>query len=466
MDTFERFVGAARAAGCPADQVRLFVQAGYVPQPKQLQFHALARLADRSSGPTQIGYGGARGGGKSHCTLAQVGLDDCQRYAGLKVLLLRKVGKAVRESFEDLRARTLMGVPHTWRKQDATLTFQNGSRIVLGHFQNESDIDNYLGLEYDLIAVEEATTLSSAKWKMIKTCLRTSKKGWRPRMYSTTNPGGVGHAWYKAQFIAPYKAGVERDTRFMPATVDDNRFVNPEYRTTLDGLTGWQKRAWRFGDWDIAAGQFFTTWREDLHVAEIGQEPKDFRRHWASLDYGFTHYTVAYLFGEDFEGRVWILDEHAARRAVVARQAEAIKALLERHGLGTQHLDAFVAGRDVFSTQRDGGTVAQEYALHGIVLEPANDDRIQGAAEMLNRLGDADAHVAASLSVSRRCGRLIECMPTLEHDPHRAEDVLKIDTDDDGVGGDDPYDAARYGLMVAAGFRPVLGANPLAGYRG
>ena len=52
-----------------------------------------------------IGYGGARGGGKSHWLLAQMGADDCQRVPGLKCLLLRKVGKANLEHFEDLRRR-------------------------------------------------------------------------------------------------------------------------------------------------------------------------------------------------------------------------------------------------------------------------------------------------------------------------------------------------------------------------
>src|SRR4051812_22282024 len=35
------------------------------------------------------------------------------------------------------------------------------------------------------------------------TCCRSSKPGWRPRIYSTANPGGVGHAWYRAKFITP-----------------------------------------------------------------------------------------------------------------------------------------------------------------------------------------------------------------------------------------------------------------------
>jgi len=51
-----------------------------------------------------------------------------------------------------------------------------------------------------------------------------------PRMYSTTNPGGIGHAWYRAKFIVPFREGKESDTRFVSARVDDNRFNNPEYR--------------------------------------------------------------------------------------------------------------------------------------------------------------------------------------------------------------------------------------------
>jgi phage terminase large subunit len=36
-----------------------------------------------------------------------------------------------------------------------------------------------------------------------------------------------------------------------------------------------------------------------------------------------------------------------------------------------------------------------------------------------------------------RVRRLLECSPSLQHDPNRPEDVLKVDADEDGVGGDD-----------------------------
>jgi phage terminase large subunit len=447
MSALEAYLRAARAAGCPPDQIRRLAEAGYAAQPKQLRFHALARLADQPNGPTQIGYGGARASGKTHCMLAQLALDDCQRQAGLKALLLRKIGRAVRESFEDLRGQVLAQQPHVYVQSAGTLKFPNHSRIVLGHFHNESDVDAYLGLEYDVMAVEEATTLSARKYQTLRTCLRTSKRGWRPRLYTTANPGGIGHGWYRSTFITPFRAGQESDTRFVPATVDDNVFVNTEYRQTLDGLTGWQKQAWRYGDWDIAAGQFFTNWRAEAHVSRVA--PGRLARYWGALDYGFTHYTAAYILGEDGEGRIWVLGEHAERGWLPERHVTALRALAGRCGLRWEDVAYWVAGRDVFNRDRDGRCVADDYAAAGLRLEPADDDRVQGAAELLRRLGDVDAGLPPTLFIDQSCARLIECLPSLEHDPHRPEDILKVDCDEDGRGGDDFVDSLRYAVMAA-----------------
>jgi hypothetical protein len=51
------------------------------------------------------------------------------------------------------------------------------------------------------------------------------------------------------------------------------------------------------------------------------------------------------------------------------------------------------------------------------------------------------------------CARLIETLPALQHDPNRPEDVLKVDADEDGVGGDDCADCLRY--LVATKARTV-----------
>ena len=220
--------------------------------------------------------------------LAQMGADDCQRAAGIKCLLLRKVGKANLEHLEDLRRKVLHGLQHEFSPSRGVLSFPNSSRIVAGHFQNERDVDAYLGLEYDVIGVEEATTLTHRKYLDISTCCRSSRDGWRPRIYSTTNPGGVGHAWYRERFIEPWRKQEEEETRFIPAKVTDNAFNNAEYRQVLEGLSGWQKRAWLDGDWDIAAGQYFSTFRRAKHVVNAFDEAR--AQTWAgALDYGFTN---------------------------------------------------------------------------------------------------------------------------------------------------------------------------------
>jgi len=389
-----------------------------------------------------------RGPGKSFWLLAQIAADDCQRCPGLKALILRKVLKSAKESFEDLRRQVLKNVPHEYHAGTGVLNFPNGSRIILGHYKDERDVDTYLGLEYDVIGIEEATTLTKSKCDVIGTCNRTSRSDWRPRTYSTTNPGGIGHGWYKQKFVEPYRSGKETETRFIPASVYDNKATNPEYVKKLEGLTGWLRRAWLEGDWDIAAGQFFTTFRREVHVIQPFDIPANWDM-WCALDYGFTHYTSVHLLAQSGEGTVYVVDEHGERRWLPRRHVPAIKEMVERHGRTIGSLKQFVAGPDVFARTRPEQTIAEEYESLGIKLRPANDGRINGAGEFLSRLGDPDSDIPSSLLIFERCGRLIETIPDLQHDPHRPEDVLKVDCDEDGSGGDDAYDSCRYGLMAA-----------------
>ncbi len=457
MTPWERYFMVGRRAGCPMDQMDRFQAADVILQSRQLAASAAARLCDRADGPTAVGYGGARGGGKSHWLLAQMGVDDCQRVPGLKCLLLRKVGKANLEHFEDLRRKLFANLGHQFSAFRGILTFDNGSRIIAGHFQNEKDIDAYLGLEYDVIGIEEATTLTARKYQDITTCCRTSKPNWRPRIYSTTNPGGVGHGWYRKRFIEPWQRHAETETRFIAARVSDNRWNNPEYMRVLEGLTGWQRRAWLDGDWDIAAGQFFTTLRREVHIVSDFDETR--AREWfCALDYGFTHYTVVLLGCTDGDGNVFIVDEHAERLWLPQRHAPAIAAMLARHAISNRRLEIadlkrFVAGADVFSRQSDGSTVASQYGKLGITLKPANMERVSGWAEILHRFGDPANGVKPRLFIHERCARLVECLPALQHDPSRPEDVLKVDCDEDGVGGDDAADCLRY--LVATKARTI-----------
>jgi phage terminase large subunit len=191
----DAYFTAAHKAGCPEDQIRMFASSGYVALPNILPFHSLARQIDQHNGVDEVLLDGTRGSAKSHAVIAQIGLDDCQRAPGIKVLFLRQTLKAAGESFDDLITRVLRNVPH--KKNTERVTFPNGSRILIGGYQNDSDIDKYLGIEYDIIAPEEGTQISGEKIEKLRGSLRTSRDDWVPRMYISTNPGGIGHAYYK-----------------------------------------------------------------------------------------------------------------------------------------------------------------------------------------------------------------------------------------------------------------------------
>jgi phage terminase large subunit len=462
-----KFREAIKAAGVPKDQLQRFLQANYFPQPKQLIFHEACRQADREGGPTQIGFGGARGPGKSHAVFAQIALDDCQRQEGLKVLYIRKVAKNAREQFEDLRRAVLRHVKHDYN-QRGVIAFPNGSKIVIGHFRTENDVDQYLGLEYDVIVIEEATTLTLSKYKTLRDSNRTSKPNWQPRIYASTNPGNVGHVWFKERFITPARKDSETDTRFIFATIDDNKFVNKGYKKHLEENTGWKLRAYRFGDWDIAAGQYFSTWNYDEHTCK----PFTIQPHWpawGAFDYGFTHPSAFYLLTE-FDGTVMVTGEHIEAKRLPPYHAGEMKRIVAKHGIEIEHIPVF-AGPDVFANKGDENakTISDQYKEHGINLVAAPNDRVSGWGEILDLLGDPGREenpIPARLKIDETCVKLIECIPALQHNPNKPEDVLKWDIDDEGMGGDDSGDALRYGLMarlVDPEDQPAVGGarNPL-----
>ena len=457
MTPWERYFLAGRRAGCPKAQMENFVRAGLLLQPKQLKFAAYCREADFSAGPKMISTGGGKGSAKTHGVYCQIFADDCQRVPGLKVLILRKILKGAAEQFDDMRRKLLGNLRHEWRAQKGELSFATGSRVIIGHYNDERDIDKYMGIEYDVINLGEATQLPFSRVQGIRGCLRTSKPNWRPRMYLDTNPGGVGHRWYRGMFIVPWLEKRETTTRHVQVTVDDNKFVDSEYKSTLQSYTGWMRKAYLDGDWDIAAGQYFTTFRREVNVVEDFDDSRAVE--WfAAFDYGFAHYTVVLLGCRDGDGNIFIVDEHAERLWLPQRHAAAVKAMLARHKIGerkmsVEDLKRFVAGADVFSRQSDGTTIAAQYSKLGISLRCANTDRVNGWAEILQRFGDVEAGIRPTLFIHKRCGRLLETLPALQHDPNRPEDVLKVDCDEDGIGGDDAADVLRY--MVATKSRTV-----------
>lgn len=461
IDSLENYFNQSKDTGVPRDQVELFIKAGYVALPKALEFHAAAREADKDYGPTEIAQGGARGPGKSHSTLAQIGLDDCQRYPGLKFLFLRKLAKSATESFEDLILKIFQYTEHLYIPSRNRLEFPNGSVIVLGGFQNESDIDKYLGIEYDGIGLEEATQLSERKYLMIKGSLRSTKPGWRERIYLTTNPGNIGHGWFKNRFVVPQRQGKETSTRFIPSNYKDNPFLSKGYVEYLETLPGALGRAWRDGDWDTFEGMAFPQWDHDRHTSEPFQIPQHWPK-WRAADWGYSAPFAAYWFARDTDTqRIYVYREVYGTQLTDLQQARLIREMTPGDEIiRTTYLDPAMWTRNR-QTENVVYSTADTYQAEGIMVTKADNDRLSGKRKFDRLLADLPDGKPGMI-IFRNCLNAIRTIPELIYDDIHPEDV-------DTKMEDHAYDAIRYGLTDTRDMKAReerKNNNPFVGMKG
>lgn len=417
----------AKNAGATEDQVISFLSRQYVPLPWQWKFHAMSRACDLPDGPTELGAGGARGPGKSHCVFAQVTLDDCQRINNLKVLFLRQTGKAAKESFEDLIDKVLAGkTSYQYNPSTSRLTFPNGAKVLLGGFETASDIDKYIGIEYDLIAVEELNQLSQDKIDKLLGSMRSSKPNWRPRLYTSFNPGGKGHEFVKSKFVKPFQQGTETKTRFIKSGYKDNPYLNKEYVDYLEDLTGMLGKAWRDGDFNIFAGQYFSEWNQDTHVVEAFEIPDTWKKI-RCIDHGRTAPTACLWGAIDYDGKIWWYREYHMTDVDADINAQAIAKL----SIGEKYVFT-VLDSACFSKTGSGETIAEIYLRNGVYAEPAKKNRLAGWALFHEYLrGDKDTlgEFKPRMVFFRGCINAIETIPTLIHDERHMEDLDGMNID-------------------------------------
>lgn len=149
-------------------------------------------------------------------------------------------------------------------------------------------------------------------------------------MYYTSNPGNVGHQWFKRLFIDKQYKGAEnpQDYVFIPAQVYDNKTLmdnNPEYVQALETLPEEMKRAHLYGDWDVFAGQYFTEFRREIHVLRPFEIPVDWLRY-VALDYGLDM-LAAYWIAVDHQGMAYIYRELYQPGLIISDAAQMINEL-------------------------------------------------------------------------------------------------------------------------------------------
>ena len=394
--------------------------AGY-PNPKQEEFFkAKAR---------HIAYGGARGGGKSWSMRRKFVL-LALNFPKLRILLMRRTLQELRENHVLPLLAELHGVA-SYKDSEKAFVFPNGSRIKLGYCDNEKDVFQYQGQEYDVIGLEEATHFTEPMRDFLTTCNRSTRTDFSPRMYYTSNPGNVGHVWFKRLFIDRDYRGKEKaeDFVFIQAKVYDNKVLmetNPEYVENLENLPEDLRRAHLEGDWDAFAGQYFTEFDRGLHVIEPFEIPKHWNRY-ITLDYGLDMLAV-YWVALDTHYNAYVYRELYESNLIISSAAQRIKEMTEKD----ENIKIKYAPPDLWNRRQDTGKSASHiFADHGVFLAKAKNDRVQGwynVKEWLKKreIEDeqtGDKKVTARLKIFSNCSNLTRCLPQLQHDQKNPNDV-------------------------------------------
>jgi phage terminase large subunit len=367
-----------------------------------------------------IGYGGARGGGKSWAVRRKSML-LALNYPGIKLLIIRRTYPELRDNHITPMLVDLNGIAR-YKEIDKSFTFPNGSRIKFGYCDNENDLLRYQGNEYDVIFIDEATQIPEKWFDVLKACVRGANH-FPKRIYLTCNPGGVGHAWVKRLFIERNYRKEENpdDYLFIPAKVYDNTVLmehDKEYVRMLETLPEDLRKAWLEGDWNMFVGQYFTEWNEDIHVIDPFPLPSYWRRYF-TMDYGLDM-LAGYWIALDEYGKAYVYREVYKSNLVMSDAAQLIRSMTN------EKIYAWYAPPDMWNRRQDTGrSVADVFAECGIPLTKAQNNRSQGWLDLKEWLKptENEGGLIANLRVFRNCNNLIHSIPALLFDEHNPDDV-------------------------------------------
>lgn len=455
---------------------------------------------------TEVLYGGAAGGGKSHLMRAASVLWSTA-IPGLQTYLFRR-------KFPDLYKNHMegpSGYPNmmagwvqggyakiNYSNNQIVLPF-NSSKIHLCHAKDEKNVYDYQGAEMHVLLLDELTHFTEFMYRYLRGRVRIGglpipphMKGRFPRVLAGSNPGGIGHNFVKKTFITPAQpfAIVQQPAseggflrQYIPARLDDNPTMadnDPDYINRLEGLGNESLvKAMRDGDWNIVAGGALDdVWSEHIAIPRFSI-PTGWRID-RSLDWGsakpFSVLWYAEADGTDVvlpSGRRWapvrgtifvIHEWYGAKDTnvglkmsakAVARGVNDLEATLVRDKWVVRKPAPGPADNSIADTQNPKTpTIADDFASKGIRWEKSDKSpgsRKIGLELMRTRLAECAKpfQEEPALYIFDHCRNLLEHLPVLQRDEKKIEDVDTSQEDHD-------YDSLRYRVLKGSGAAELL----------
>ena len=418
----------------------------------------------------EVGFGGAKGPGKTEVLL----LDAVQQVNNprYRAVIFRRtyprLGEVIDRSFRYFPA---LGAKFSGRDTQLEIpawTFPSGAKIGFGHIQNETDKFNWQGKEIHYIGFDQLEEFTENQYLFLIAQNRTSDKDISIYIRSTFNPGGVGHVWVKKRFIdsmppntLKYFKRIDDDdiecTKddphglpriFIPAVLTDNPTLldnDPDYIRRLEALPEAEKRAFRYGDWDVFAGQFFEMWRNHTHVKEK-EIPKNATR-FISLDYGYAKPSCALWWAVDYDENLYCYRELYAEGLTYQKLGQLI-----RERSGEESISYLVADPAIWGDKaRHKGSFIGESGAETLQIElkgfttviKADNNRLTGWVRLrtllkpeLGQHGQLEPRILFHPS----CTNTIRTIPGCVRDERKPEDL-------NTEGEDHAADSTRYAAM-------------------
>ena len=391
------------------------------PNPKQEEFFR--------SRKTYTAYGGAKGGGKTWAVRVKA-VGGALLNPGIRILIMRRTYPELEENHIRPIIKLAPQQLCSYNGSTRIMTFTNGSTIKFGHWAGEQSEQEYQGLEFDWIFIDEATQFTERAFNYLGGCLRGVTQ-YDKRMYLTCNPGGVGHRWVKRLFIDrdfktdspnPEENENPDDYLFIPATVEDNEVLlksSPGYLKMLANMPENLRAAYRYGDWSNLGGNYFPEFRTDIHTCEPFKVPDHWQKY-RSIDYGLDA-LACYWWAVDEDGRSWCYREWKEKGLIVQ---DAAKGMTERT-LPGEKISITFAPPDMWSRQKDTGrTMAELFTQNGVPLVKADNNRVQGHMMIKDALA-LRADGKPSIVFFRTCKNIINDIRDIQADEDNPDDCAK-----------------------------------------
>lgn len=396
----------------------------YTPHPKQSILHSVP--------VTQIFYGGAAGGGKSH-SVRMDGLMLALENPGMQGYLFRKTYPELEDNH--IRPLRMMEIPPsvaTFSETRKQLECKNGAILRMCFAENDADILKHQGAEIHWLGVDEAALMSRFQLNYLRTRVRLGR--WKPnpkyakyfpRCLYSSNPGGPGHDFLKSTFIdpaSPLQVFYDKTTAgkvnpngwtsiYIPAKMADNPSIDMKtYEGAFTGLNPEHAKALRDGDWNAIVGAAFPNLRMDRNMVPKFPIPRHWT-HFMAIDWGTARpFSVGWYAVSDgivvtrkSTGQTWAIPPGALVRfeewygwngkadegVRLESNAVAVRIRQKEQEMGLPAMDFRVGDPQMWASQDGPSPQKRMYDATGglFVLRQGRRDRRSNFTEVFARIG-------------------------------------------------------------------------------